>query len=304
MDSDYYHRILAMIEQYGLRLNDDEFDQHLLVSLETIEHVVDAADVSVGDSVLEIGPGPGQLTEALLQRGAFVTAIEIDRQFAPVLHNLSERFPGRLTVIWGSATEVNWPEHVEKAVMNPPFSITEQLVDLLYSSRSIERVSMVTGRRFYDNAAVIPGNRGFTRTALMIQAKYDIALVEKIDRECFYPQSGDRAVIVKLLPAERPHPIVRRLADYMVSDEQIHFRFVLEQVLEVFNHRAKKYRQDFSRYTTLSDFRFSPELLNVRLQDLTNYQISEVISQLTARYNSLVKNMKSVRRKRGGGIEE
>ncbi|MFA6553282.1 MAG: rRNA adenine dimethyltransferase family protein [Patescibacteria group bacterium] len=290
-------QVLALLERHGISLDDDALDQHLLVSGDVIRHLVDAADISRGESVLEIGPGPGQITEVLLQCGAFVTAIEIDRRFAPLLQELSARFPGHLTVIWGSATEVEWPDQVTKVVMNPPFSITEQLVELLYSSRSIEQVSMVMGQRFFENASTQPGSRGFTRTALMVQAKYDISLVEKIDRAAFCPQAGDRAVIVHLQLAEQPHPILRRLAEYMASDAQLHLRFVLEQVLEVFNHRAKKYRQDFGQYVTMRDFRFKPELLNTRLQELTNYQLSEMVSQLTSQFNSRVRNMKFARGK-------
>lgn len=303
MELDFMHQLLAKLERFGIVPDSDALDQHLLVSVDVITSLVDAAEVSPGDEVLEIGPGPGQITEELLRRGAYVTAIEIDQRFAPLLKELSERYPDHLTLIWGSATEVAWPEQVDKVVMNPPFSLTEQLVELLFSHRAIDRVSMVMGQRFYENASTPSGSRGFTKTALMIQAKYDIALVRKIDRECFHPQAGDRAVIVRLCLAERPHPVIRQLAEYFAGDANVHFRFVLDQVLELFNRRAKKYR-DYSRYVTASSFRFRPDLLNARLQDLTNFQISEIVGQLTARYNALVKNMKSPRRRRSDERED
>ena len=59
-----------------------------------------------GENVLEVGPGPGGLTRALLRRGARVTAIEMDSRCLPALAELAEAFPGQLTVIEGDATKI------------------------------------------------------------------------------------------------------------------------------------------------------------------------------------------------------
>jgi SAM-dependent methyltransferase len=86
------------------------FDEQLLDRLAAIPgSLMDA-------NVLEVGPGPGGLTRALLRAGAKVTAIEMDKRALPVLEELSQAFPGRLTVIHGDATKVD-PQHLRRRAL-------------------------------------------------------------------------------------------------------------------------------------------------------------------------------------------
>jgi len=263
-------------------------DQHFMICQDIINKVVESANISAGDSVLEIGPGPGQLTEAILQKGANVVAIEVDIRFRSILEKVQEKYPGQLVIIWGSALEVTWPFTCNKIVMNPPFSILESLLELIYNQREIECVAMIIGKKYYNNSTVRPGNGGFSKTALMTQAKFTPELISDIPKECFYPQAGEKCVAMKLNVNNRPNTILKRIADAYLMDSQLSVDIVVQQILESVNKRAKKFR-NFEKIMTFQSIGIKHDLKNKRLQDLTNFELSNIVSKLTAMFNRKIK---------------
>ena len=87
--------------------------QNFLIDGNIIQKIVDTASVSKGDLIIEIGPGPGALTEALLEKGAFVTAIEMDAKFAQALERLQTR-EGHLEVICADILKFPLVEFLQK----------------------------------------------------------------------------------------------------------------------------------------------------------------------------------------------
>jgi len=259
-------------------------DQHFMVCQEVIDQVVLAANIEPGDRVLEIGPGPGQLTETLLEVGVQVIAIELDPRFEIVLTQIKEKYPHFFDIIWGSALEVEWPESCNKLVMNPPFSILEPLLEKIHNYRGLECVSMIIGKRYYTNAVVKPGQKGFTKTALMSQAKYKPELISQIPKECFYPEAGEKCVVMRLLAERRPNPILNRIADFYTSDPCINVNHIVQQVLDIINKRARKYK-NYEDYITWQGLGIKSELKNKRLQDLSNSDLSMLVNKLTSQNN-------------------
>jgi len=259
-------------------------DQHFMICQDIIDSVVDSANIRFEDVVLEIGPGPGQLTETILQRGANVIAMEIDTRFQLVLEEVQNRYPGQLEIIWGSALEVKWPSDCNKIVMNPPFSILESLLELLYSYHEVECISMVIGRKYYVNSIIRPGQGGFSKTTLMTQAKFTPELLSNIPKECFYPQAGKKCVAMKLELNKKSNPILKRVADAYVMDSQLSVGFVIQQALEFVNKRAKKYRE-LEKIVTFKNLGMKNELKSKRLQDLSNSELANIVSKLTAQFN-------------------
>jgi len=279
-------QLIKLLERFDITPDSNFKDQHFMVNPEVIEEVVIAANVLRQDHVLEIGPGPGQLTEAILAKGAQLTVIEIDTRFKGILNELQEKYPGRLTVIWGSALNVEWPRDVNKLVMNPPYSILEPLLQLIYAYRGLEIVSMIIGRRYYENCSSRIGDNSFNKTSLMTQAKFDVHFIKNIDKASFYPKEGERSVVMYLTAKDRPHPILYKIAEFFVEDPTIDLKFVIVQVLEGVNKRVNKHKnRDFEGYVTIKNFNIDQRLLNRRLQDLNNHDIAHVISKLSFCFN-------------------
>jgi 16S rRNA (adenine1518-N6/adenine1519-N6)-dimethyltransferase len=276
--------LIALLNEFGITPDSNFKDQHFMVSEEVIQKVVSIADISPRDNVLEIGPGPGQLTEEILNSGAYLTVIELDERFKGILTRLQNKFPERLQIIWGSALEVKWPHNINKIVMNPPYSILEALLEKIHGSRGVECVSMIIGKRYCENACIRIGDRGFMRTSLMTQAKFDPKLIMNISRECFYPKENGISVVMLLSAKERPHPMLSKIADFFVESPEINLKFVLTQVLESVNKSAKKHR-DYEKFVTVNSLGINSNLYNKRLQDLSNQEIAQIINKLTFLFN-------------------
>ena len=110
-----------------------DLGQHFLVNDELIDFAVKHSSVCDEDHILEIGPGPGVLTEALLNPNSKVTAIELDEG---AVKHLTEIFApeidsGQLNVISGDALKVKWPKEITKVVSNIPYQISSPLIDRL-----------------------------------------------------------------------------------------------------------------------------------------------------------------------------
>jgi len=283
-NDDYTEKLFRKMEQYGIDPDSNYKDQHFMISKEVVDTVLDAAHVSSDDYVLEVGPGMGQFTEAVLQRGARLVSIEIDTHFSGILGEIKEKFDYKFDVIWGSALEVEWPEGINKIIMNPPFSILERLLEIIYLQKDVEIVSMIIGKRYCESAIQKPGSRSFNKSTLMTQAKFDPALVMDIKKEYFYPQAGEKCVVMTLTANKKPNPVLRIMADFFVNYPEFNVKFVVNQALDLLNRNARKYKK-IESMITMRNMGIDKFMLNRRLQDLSNSELAQIVQRLTSQFN-------------------
>ena len=139
-------KMLDTIKNYNIKLDLRGKDQHLIISSDAINQLINSAELQTNDVVLEIGPGPGQITEAIAQKAGKVYAIEIDTQFKPILKNLERKYEN-LEVIFASVLNTRWPV-VNKIVSNPPYAILEPLLKILIKKRGIRSSSFIIGKKY------------------------------------------------------------------------------------------------------------------------------------------------------------
>ncbi|MBL6732389.1 MAG: ribosomal RNA small subunit methyltransferase A [Candidatus Poseidoniaceae archaeon] len=125
--------------------NDKSLGQHFLINDDLVALPLQYAEIVKQDHVLEIGPGPGVLTEALLMQGCRVTAIEIDEGAVKHLQKVfaSEINAGQLNLVSGDALQVKWPSSITKVVANIPYQISSPLVELLTKYLRNEEASLL-----------------------------------------------------------------------------------------------------------------------------------------------------------------
>lgn len=132
--------IAVFLREHGVRLRKN-LGQHFLIDRNVLRAIVDAADITVEDHVVEIGAGIGILTAELLKRAGSVTAIELDRRLIPLLEEyLLPLRPGQgaeLHIVQGDALQLPFPDDAYKIVANIPYEITSPLL----------RHAFVTSRR-------------------------------------------------------------------------------------------------------------------------------------------------------------
>ena len=139
--------------------------QNFVADANTVRRIVRLAGVSSGDRVLEIGAGVGSLTLALVEAGAEVTAVEVDRHLLPILREVVE--PLGVTVHHGDATAIDWPsvlgpvgERPWALVANLPYNIATPLVlDLLADVPQVDRMLVMVQHEVAERLAAGPGDR-------------------------------------------------------------------------------------------------------------------------------------------------
>ena len=173
--------------------------QHFLMDRDATMRIANYAELKPQDWVLEIGPGPGNLTEALASRAARVYAVEIDPDLAA---KLSGRF-SNVQVIEGDALKVELPDY-NKIVSNLPYQISSRITYRLLS-RPFETAVLMYQWEFAERMAAAVGSEEYGRLAMVAGFFCRIEILEKVSRMAFRPAPQVDSAIVRLLPrTDRP----------------------------------------------------------------------------------------------------
>ncbi|MAM37281.1 MAG: 16S rRNA (adenine(1518)-N(6)/adenine(1519)-N(6))-dimethyltransferase [Erythrobacter sp.] len=207
------------------------FDEQLLDRIAALP-----GDLS-GRKVLEVGPGPGGLTRALLRAGADVTAIEMDSRCLPALAELEAAYPGKLRVIQGDALKL---DHAE-IMGSEPFAILSNLpynVGTALFTRWLggeewpplwTSLTLMFQQEVAQRIAAKPGTSAYGRLAILAQWRAQARLAMKVHRSAFTPPPKVMSAIVHVEPAAMPDGVSARM---------------LERVTEAaFGQRRKMLRQ-------------------------------------------------------------
>jgi len=204
-------------------------DQHFLTDKKAIERIASAADVS-GKRVLEIGPGEGALTRALLDHGAIVTAIELDFSLIEYLNNRFHREirSGDLTLIHGNAVKCEYPPF-DISVSNLPYSASSKITFRLLDA-GFEEAILMYQKEFGQRMIAPPGTSGVGRLSIMVQTYAKAKPIMQLSARSFSPPPAVQSWVMRIILREPPHPI---------DDHQ----FYALIVRELFSYRRKTIRK-------------------------------------------------------------
>ena len=178
----------------------------------TVRKIVRNAGVQAGEQVLEIGPGLGSLTLALLEAGAQVSAVEIDPPLAQALPTTAQaRFPeAKLQVFTADALTITGPESIDGAtptrlVANLPYNVAVPIVlTVLEKLPSIQTVLVMVQAEVADRLAATPGNKIYGVPSAKVAWYASARRTLTIGRNVFYPVPNVDSALVKI--ERRPHP--------------------------------------------------------------------------------------------------
>ena len=187
--------------------------QNFLLDLNLTAKIARQAGPLDGCDILEIGPGPGGLTRGLLAEGArFVLAIEKDRRCLTALHQISNAYPERLTVLEGDALSIDPLQYLTppiKVAANLPYNIgTELLIRWLTPPQwppFWTSLTLMFQREVADRIVAQPGSKAYGRLALLAQWRCDPQIVMSLPPEAFTPPPKVSSAVVQFtaLPAPR-----------------------------------------------------------------------------------------------------
>jgi 16S rRNA (adenine1518-N6/adenine1519-N6)-dimethyltransferase len=185
--------------------------QNFLVDGNIVRKSLELARIAPGDAVVEIGPGLGTLTGALLEAGAEVWAVELDRTLhGHVEAELAARFPATLHLVEGDAVELplaGIPAErapASKVVANLPYAISTPWMDAVLSGPLPSRMVLMLQREAAERYAALPGTRSFGAISIFLQSAYDPAPGHRVSPGCFFPRPDVDSALLHLVRKEFP----------------------------------------------------------------------------------------------------
>lgn len=186
--------------------------QHFLLDLNLTARIASMAGDLTGRHVIEVGPGPGGLTRALLATPATsVTAIEIDQRGVAVAHELAEFYPGRLHVVSGDAMKLRAADltpEPRQIIANLPYNVgTPLLVGWLRDIRAYEQLTLMFQEEVAQRIAAAPDTEAYGRLSVLAQWTCRTVLAMRLPPEAFTPPPKVWSAVVRMTPhAEQPSP--------------------------------------------------------------------------------------------------
>ncbi len=196
--------LLAQLDFHPSRV----LGQNFLIDRNILNILLAAADLQPADAVVEVGPGLGVLTGALLERAAAITAVEKDKRLAAYLR---ERFAGnaKLNLIEADILDCDlpalFPRPGLKLVANLPYAVAARLlVELAALPHPPALIVVTIQREVADRLEARPATKDYGLLSILLPRRYEIATVKHISPACFWPPPEVQSTIVKLALRAEP----------------------------------------------------------------------------------------------------
>ena len=226
---------IAILQKYDFNFQ-KKFGQNFLIDSNILENIIDAAEITKDDCVLEIGPGIGTMTQYLCENAREVVAVEIDKKLIPILENDTLAAYDNITIINEDILKVDINKIVQekndgkpiKVVANLPYYITTPIIMGLFESHvPLDSITIMVQKEVADRMQVGPGTKDYGALSLAVQYYAKPKVMLTVPASCFMPRPNVDSAVIKLT----------RYQDSPVkaADE----RFMFDIIRASFNQRRK-----------------------------------------------------------------
>ncbi|WP_373503811.1 16S rRNA (adenine(1518)-N(6)/adenine(1519)-N(6))-dimethyltransferase RsmA [Aestuariivirga sp.] len=213
MTSDPLPPLRDVIARHGLAAK-KSLGQNFLFDLNLTRRIARAAAPLEGFTIIEVGPGPGGLTRALLMEGATrVVAIERDERAIAALEEISAAWPGKLTIVSGDALEADYDRLAAgpaKVVANLPYNIATQLLTGWLTEAVwppwFSSLTLMFQKEVAERIVAPPGGKEYGRLSVLTQYRCEAKKIFDVNRSAFTPPPKVTSSIVHLVPKSKPEP--------------------------------------------------------------------------------------------------
>ena len=225
---------IETIKKYNFAFQ-KKFGQNFLIDDHVITKIINAAEITKDDLVLEIGPGIGTMTQYLAESARKVIAVEIDKNLIPILGETLAEYDN-VTVINEDILKLDINRLVEeenagkpiKVVANLPYYITTPIIMGLFESHvPLQSITVMVQKEVADRMQVGPGSKDYGALSLAVQYYAKPYIVANVPPNCFIPRPGVGSAVIRLTRYEEP-PVT-------VKDESLMFKLIRAS----FNQRRK-----------------------------------------------------------------
>lgn len=201
-------RTRAIMETYGLNFK-KSLGQNFLTDINVLHKIVDAAEITLEDDVIEVGPGIGALTEQLAKRAHQVMALEIDERLIPVLDETLAPY-SNVTVLQQDVLKADLQkliaenfdgQHHLKLVANLPYYITTPIImHLLESPVQLDTIVVMMQKEVAQRLTAQPKTKDYGSLSIAVQYYTDAEIAFIVPKTVFVPQPKIDSAVVKLTP--------------------------------------------------------------------------------------------------------
>lgn len=202
---------VEVLQKYNFHIQ-KKYGQNFLIDTGVLERIVDAAEITREDCVMEIGPGIGTMTQYLAERAGEVVAVEIDKNLIPILEETLAGYDN-VTIINADILKVDINKIVEeknqgrpiKVVANLPYYITTPIImGLLENHVPLKSITVMVQKEVADRMQVGPGTKDYGALSLAVQYYAKPEIVANVPPNCFIPRPNVGSAVIRLSRYEEP----------------------------------------------------------------------------------------------------
>ena len=240
-------KTIEIIQKYQFGFQ-KKFGQNFLIDDHVLTKIMDGANVTKDDFVLEIGPGIGTMTQYLAERARQVLAVEIDTKLLPILEETLAPYDN-VEVLNNDILKVDMNEMANKynngkpikVVANLPYYITTPIIMGLFESGvPIDNITVMVQKEVADRMQVGPGTKDYGALSLAVQYYAEPYIIANVPPNCFIPRPNVGSAVIRLTRHQEP-PV-------QVKDEKLMFRIIRAS----FNQRRKTLQNGLNNAQDLS----------------------------------------------------
>ena len=201
-----------VIARHGLQAS-KSLGQNFILDRQLLSKIAAIPGEIAGETIYEVGPGPGGLTRALLERGANVVAVERDRRFIPALSELGEEFPGKLELVNADALRVDEAELAgrgARVVSNLPYNVgTALLLRWLTAEWPPwwQSLTLMFQKEVAERIVARAGSGAYGRLSVLAQWRSDARIAMQLNRSAFVPPPKVASAVVHITPSASPQGV-------------------------------------------------------------------------------------------------
>ena len=260
---------------------DKNKDQHIMIDSKISARLVSEAKIAHHDVILEIGGGPGNLTELLADKSGEVYTIEKDDTYASLL---KEKFAGRsnVKIISGNILEVDLPRF-DKIVSNPPYQILQEFFYrlVLEKRQNFKCCVMTVPYGFAKLITKMPGEDEFGVLSALFYAFYDVEVIEEVPKGAFEPEPRVLSSLVKIVPKKREAEFLQIVFEYLfLHDTQKIKNAIIKLLWNRGNSLMKRKITKNDAKKIVDSFEGMVELLDKKIFQLSTEEVGVLSKQL------------------------
>ena len=251
---------IEVLQKYNFNFQ-KKFGQNFLINTGILEDIIEAAEITKDDFVLEIGPGIGTMTQYLCESAREVVAVEIDKNLIPILKDTLSAYDN-VEVLNDDILKVDIKTLAEernggkpiKVVANLPYYITTPIIMGLFESHvPIDSITIMVQKEVADRMQEGPGSKEYGALSLAVQYYAHPEIVVNVPPSCFMPQPKVGSAVIRL--TRHPQPPVN------VENEKLMFQIIRAS----FNQRRKTLANGLNNFPGLN---LSKEVIQQCIEEL------------------------------------